>query len=302
MLSPIALFVYNRPVHTKFAIEQLSKCKRFGESSLFVFSDGPKTRKDITAVTEVRNLVRRNIGKHVHLVEAKENQGLARSVINGVSRLCNAYGRAIVLEDDLLVSPYFLEYMNAALNKYEKNDTVMQVSGHMFPVKAFYNRKEALFLPFTTSWGWGTWERAWQQFDVRARGWDTLYSHHELRASFNLDGMFDYFSMLERQMRRGGNSWAIRWYWSVFKNKVLVVFPPVTLVRNIGLDGSGTHGWRNARKAFRDTEFMTSQCSFPDDLKVDKDNLEEVKVILGSIGKGFVISRLFHYIRNYLKK
>lgn len=111
-------------------------------------------------------------GSNATIIEAEANRGLANSIIAGVTKLCDEYGRVIVLEDDLVVSPVFLTYMNAALDKYEDVEDVMQVSGYIFPVTAFENNTEAMFLPFTTSWGWATWGRAWKYFDPEADGWE----------------------------------------------------------------------------------------------------------------------------------
>ena len=301
MPAPIALFVYNRPEHTRLTIEHLLQCEGVADSPVYVFSDGPKGPGDAAAVAQVRKVVRETFGGPIRLTEREQNIGLARSIIDGVTRMCERHGRAIVLEDDLVVSPRFLSYMNAALEKYAEEKRVMQVSGYMFPVNAFKERQAAMVLPLTTSWGWATWQRAWGCFDDRARGWEQLYTDLQQRDRFNLGGAFDYFSMLEKQMQGRSNSWAIRWYWCVFKHKGLAAFPPVTLVKNIGFDGSGTHGWRNARRSLGDAAHMTADCTFPDEPTVDKADFEEVKAALGTVGKGFVFSRLVQILRSLLK-
>lgn len=241
-LSPIVLFVFNRPLHTRQTIEALQKNYLAKDSNLFIFSDAPKNPETTVKVLEVREFIRSITGfKAITIIEREHNFGLAASVIDGVSRLCNEHGRVIVLEDDLVTSPHFLEYMNTALDRYEDTRQVMQISGYMFPVD-FATTTDAVFLPMTTSWGWATWQRAWQHFDSTSMGYEILKKDSNLRHQFNLGGYYNYFGMLEHQLLGKVDSWAIRWYLSVFMQNGLTLFPVKTLVENKGFDGSGTHG------------------------------------------------------------
>lgn len=254
MTVPIALFVYNRPAHTREAIEALRKCELAKQSDLFIFSDAARTDKDAHAVSGVRQYIRNIDGfKSVSITERDTNFGLANSIIDGVTSVINAYGRIIVLEDDLIVAPGFLEFMNDALDKYESQSSVVQVSGYMFPVTVDID-EDALFLPMTTSWGWATWKRAWQLFDPDAKGYASLKNDSTLRKRFNLDGAFDYFSMLEDQLVGRVNSWAIRWYLATFLCNGLTLYPRQSLVSNIGFDGSGTHCGASTPQFLRDRQ------------------------------------------------
>jgi len=288
--SPIALFVYNRPEHTRRAIESLIQCPEFADSLLYVFCDGAKRQEDIDRVMQTRDVVRSLVGAKAEIIEAAKNQGLANSIISGVTRLCNTYKRVIVLEDDLVVMPEFLAFLNAALEKYQNEPSVMQVSGHMFPVPEFINRTEALFLPFTTSWGWGTWKRAWDCFDPEASGWEVLQTDREMRSRFNLDGNFDYFNMLKRQMCGRIDSWAIRWYWSVFKMKGCVLFPPTTYVSNIGFDGSGTHGSRLGRRVLGTGENLRilKPIELPSRVEVNQTDVNAIKKMLKKLNNKWI--------------
>jgi GT2 family glycosyltransferase len=239
--APVALFVYRRPEHTRATVEALLRNPEAAQTDLHVFSDAARAAGNEEAVKQVRRYVREITGmRSTTVVERSRNHGLANSVIDGVSRLCESHGRVIVLEDDLVVSPRFLEYMNRALERYQDDDSAMQVSGYMFPIDVAAET-DAFFMPFTTSWGWATWERAWHHFDPDMRGFDALVSDRHLRDSFDLGGAYGYFDMLERQRRGSIDSWAIRWYLSVFIRGGLTLYPARTLVRNIGFDGSGTH-------------------------------------------------------------
>jgi hypothetical protein len=248
MNAPIAVFLYRRPDHTRRTLESLLRCEGIGESELHIFCDGPRTPADAKAVAEVVEIARGLAGGFATIVESPVNRGLAASIIAGVSDLCARYGRVIVVEDDLVLSPTFLSYMNGALDHYESVPRVMQVSGYMFAAPEFATRRESMLLPFTSSWGWATWQRAWQAFDANATGWAELASDASARRRFNVDGAYDYYSLLVGQVKGRRDSWAIRWYLSVFRANGLVVYPPRTLVENIGFDGSGTHGGHSGRR------------------------------------------------------
>lgn len=240
-LAPIVLFVYNRPQHTRRTVEALRANILAKESDLIVYSDAPRMKDHVGRVSEVRDYVRQIEGfRSVTVIERHTNFGLARSIIDGVTEIVDKYGRVIVLEDDLVTSPSFLEYMNDALEKYSREEQVMQVSGYMFPVD-IRTAQETFLLPLTTSWGWATWQRAWRHFDPTGQGYEEVRKSGAKRNAFDLGGAYPYFRMLESQMRGEIDSWAIRWWLSVFRREGLVLYPRKSLVENIGFDGSGTH-------------------------------------------------------------
>ncbi|MDI3258476.1 MAG: glycosyltransferase [Sinobacteraceae bacterium] len=240
-LSPVALFVYRRPRHTRRTVEALLANHLAPQTDLYIFADGPRDPSMGQAVAEVRKYIRTIDGfRSVSVYEREENLGLANSVIEGVSRLCKEHGRVIVLEDDLVTAPGFLSFMNEALTRYENDDRVMQISGHMFPVK-FSTTPGSVIFPFPTSWGWATWARSWKWFDRSAFMYSILKRDARLRRKFNLYGAYDYFSILENQLEGRVDSWAIYWYCSIFQRNGLVVYPGRSLVSNIGFDGTGEH-------------------------------------------------------------
>ena len=257
-LAPIALFVYKRPWHVEQTIEALKRNRLAQRSELFIFSDGPKSEVDKKGVINTREYIKSISGfKAIHIIARDCNWGLANSVISGVTELCCKFGRVIVLEDDLIVSPLFLDFMNDALDKYASVERVMQVSGYMFPVNV-QSDADAVLLPFTTSWGWATWQRAWGHFDRNTRDYEKLKLNKSLRNSFNLNGAYPYFNMLRDQREGKVDSWAILWYLKVFFLSGLALFPAKTLVQNIGLDGSGTHCIKGGKDGIIDTSFRVT--------------------------------------------
>jgi hypothetical protein len=272
-LAPIVLFTYNRPDHTLKTLAALSHNLYAHESELFVFCDGAKHPDDEELVQSVRDVVRSKqwCGK-VHIVERASNWGLANSIIDGVTEMCKKFGKVIVLEDDLVTSPYFLEYMNHALDRYTESSQVMQISGHMYPLD-LKTDTDAIFLPYTSCWGWATWNRAWKFFDVNASAYFQIKNNKQIQDRFNLKGSYPYFKMLEDQLDGKISSWAIRWYLSVFSNDGLVLHPAKTLVSNIGVDGSGTHGGVDDINEFVHNESIRY---FPETIEIDNLSIDLV--------------------------
>lgn len=269
------------------------------ETPLHVFSDAPRNDTPRQPVEEVRSYIRTITGfRSVTLIERPTNYGLAHSVIDGVTGLCEKYGRVIVVEDDLVTSSRFLTYMNDALTVYEHDARVMQISGHIAHVPEFARRTEALFVPFVTSWGWGTWERAWKQFDPSAQGWEKIRDDRALRKRFNLDDHFDYATMMQMQLDGKVDSWAIRWYLSVFSRSGMALFPPRSLVRNIGFT-SGTHGSRVLRWTLSRQPISDEPVSFPRVTQVEDNDYALVKKALFR-QTGGQLGALFRWARRCL--
>ena len=246
MTAPIALFVYRRPSHTRQTIEALKANPEASRSPLYIFSDGPRSPEHASAVEEVRAYIRDIDGfASVTVTEQERNLGLADSIVTGVTQLCEEYGRIIVLEDDLVVAEGFLDYMNRALDRYADDERVMQVGGHSFLRRP--RDTKAYFMPFVTSLGWGTWARAWANFDRHAHGYQALKEDSSLRHQFDVDGSYPYFEILEAQLAGKVDSWAIYWHLNVFMKKGLTLYPPATLIEHTGFGDSGTHNVRDSR-------------------------------------------------------
>ena len=240
MTHPIAFFAYKRHEHTRKALIALQNNSGFDPSLLHIFCDGAKRTEDLPMVEQTRKVIRETVSSECTIVCRDENWGLAKSIIAGTNALTEKFGTAIVLEDDLITSPHFLSYMSRGLDLYADDNRVMQVSGFMFPLNA-KSTDDAFFLPLTTSWGWATWRRAWEHFDPSMDKISLLDNSKALRYEFDLRGSYPYYKMICAQREKKIDSWAIRWYMSVFLNGGLTLYPKTSLVSNIGFDGSGTH-------------------------------------------------------------
>ncbi len=182
--------------------------------------------------------------KAVHAVCAEANKGLANSIIGGVTDVIAKHGRVIVLEDDLLTSPYFLKYMNAALDKYEAYPAVFSVSANRPPVNkmaipADYEYDVFVSLrPFST--GWATWKDKWERIDWSLNYLEEFIKHPQQIKSFHHGGD-DLTNMLLLQRYHKIDSWAIRYAFQHFYHHAVAILPCLPYVDNIGFDGSGIH-------------------------------------------------------------
>ncbi len=235
-LAPIVLFVYNRPQHTAMTLKSLAENPLAKDSVLYVFADGPKTEattEDKNKIKETRALFKDLSGfKEVVLTEKEKNEGLAASVIAGVTKTINRHGAVIVVEDDLVVSPHFLDFMNDALNLYKNFPNVYSVTGFMFPIES--KLEKTVLLPYISTWGWATWKSKWEAMDTNMPDKALIKQNPFLLSRFNLAD-YDYAGMLDLTNK----SWGIKWYYSIFIRNGLSVFPTRSLVSNIGFDGSG---------------------------------------------------------------
>ena len=238
--APILLFVYNRPEHTRRCIESLLKNSLASESHLFIYADGSKDSTQQDAVNEVRNYIRTIKGfKQITLMERSENWGLARNIIDGVTTQVNRYGKVIVLEDDLVVAPYFLQFMNDALEVYKNEPRVGHIQACDFTQDS--SLPATFLIKWTGSWGWATWDRAWKHFNPNGNELLQELEERKLTHVFDFNGKYGFTRMLRRQIEGKNNSWAIRWNASLFLKDILSLNVGRSLVQNEGFDGSGTN-------------------------------------------------------------
>ena len=166
-LAPVIIFTYNRPHHTRKMLQALENAELAQDSNVFIFSDGAKNANAIEHVNRVRAIIAEPWNfKKITIIERERNVGLAQNVISGVSEIIKQYGKVIVLEDDLEISKVGLRYFNDALDAYEQEEKVMEISGYMYPVKDADKLAETFFFRVANSWGWATWKRAWDKYNT----------------------------------------------------------------------------------------------------------------------------------------
>ena len=229
-------------------MEALSACPEAPDSDVTIFVDGPRDNSDLPMVEETRKISQEPWPFRTITLEFSEsNKGLATSIIQGVTQVLKQKGKIIVLEDDLVVSPVFLTYMNQALNQFQLVPQVASIHGYSLPLKPGVNRP--YFLRGADCWGWGSWVDRWESVEwSSAKLLSQVDSASGLGELFDLGGAYPYREMLKNQTAGTVDSWAIRWHASMFVQNRLTLYPGETLVTNIGMDGSGTH--RSDRKDF----------------------------------------------------
>jgi hypothetical protein len=239
-LAPVAVFAYRRAQHLLRAVSSLAANPQALATDLHIFCDGPKGSGDEIEVQAVRELARGFKGfRSLTVAESPRNRGLAESIIAGVAQVVEAHGRVIVVEDDLVLSPHFLAFMNQALDCYADDARVASVHGYVLPVRA--PLPETFFLQGADCWGWATWRRAWRHFNPDAAALLKQIRERRIEHDFDFDGAFSYTGMLENHRRGKVDSWAIRWHASCYLEDMLTLYPGRSLVRNMGFDASGVH-------------------------------------------------------------
>ncbi|CAM5783114.1 glycosyltransferase family 2 protein [Rhizobacter fulvus] len=238
--APIAAFAFNRPSHLARTIAALKACPEAQRSHLTLYCDGARGPQDHEAVAAVRRYAGTIDGfASVTLDASDSNRGLAASIMRGVSEQLKHSDRVIVLEDDLVVSPHFLRYMNDGLSRYAEDPRVASIHGYVYPTGGAL--PETFFLEGADCWGWGTWARAWGHFEPDGSKLLAELERRKLTRRFDFDGSFPYTQMLRDQIAGRNSSWAIRWHAACYLKQLLTLYPGRSLVRNIGHDSTGTH-------------------------------------------------------------
>jgi GT2 family glycosyltransferase len=260
--APIVSLHYKRPAHTLQALKSLSENYGADQSELFIFCDDARNEADKPLVHEVRKIAKsqRWCGE-VHVVERPHNLGLFENSVSAISQICEQYGRMIFLEDDSLLSPVFLNYMNNALDRYEDCSEVVHVSGYTWPVNE--NLPETFFLRTPNVWGWGTWQRAWQHYKADAAYWLKQIDEQQAEQEISYGGTRPYVQQLKQILQyQTRNSWSIYWLPAVFFNG-LALYPKQSLVHNIGFDGTGEN-YKFATSVYDTVTCCDEIIQFPD--------------------------------------
>jgi len=294
-LSPIILFVYNRPEETEKTLNALRQNFLAESSDLYIFSDAAKNESSEQKVRQVREIIASVEGfKSVTTVIAPENKGLAKSIIDGVTTVLEKYGRAIVLEDDLITSPNFLSFMNQALNLYENNKQIISISGHTFRVAIPKDYEyDVYFTCRLSSYGWGIWLDRWETIDWEVKDYNSFRWNLKKNLQFMLGGE-DLPRMLAAYMKGKISSWSIRVAYHQFKTQTCTVYPTASKLDNIGYNTKGTNTTR--RKIFDKIDFQPSNQEtfrFPENVvlnkKINRSFLKKYRIINRIIAKYLII-------------
>jgi glycosyltransferase involved in cell wall biosynthesis len=241
LVSPIALFAYNRPEKLKIAIESLANNELSGVSDLYVFVDGPKSTKDTFLIQDVIGIIQGVNGfKSINLHTSEINLGLANSVRKGIDFVLSLAPTVVVIEDDLIMAPSFLQYVNEGLSRFKDDNRVASIQGYQYPIVP--PLQKAVALRGADCWGWATWKDRWQSSIFDAKRLYEQIKLQNLESEFDLYGAMPYTQMLKDQIDGKIDSWAICWHASMFIKNYVSLYPVESLIINNGHDGKGTHG------------------------------------------------------------
>lgn len=264
-LAPIALFAYNRRDEFRQTLEALQQNHLASQSELHVFVDGPKQPADWEKVEKVQQIAKTISGfRSVHLHLSEFNKGCSNSIIDGVSQLLSQHSSVIVVEDDIITAPNFLDFVNQGLAQYGHDEKVFSVGGYTFPFrrpKDYPN--DIYFYGRTCAWGWGIWADRWFQTDWSVADFDAFVADPVEQKKFNYYGS-DRVRMLSRVMKSEIDSWDIRLCYNQFKQHSLTIYPVLSKTKNIGFngkDGTNTNNY-NRYKTVLDLG-QQRQFSFP---------------------------------------
>jgi hypothetical protein len=237
----LLIFAYNRPNHLDQTLDALLQNRGVEQLPISIIIDGAKRPEDEPLITQVISCAKRHQTqfKQCEVIQRGQNFGLAKNIISGVTDALKTYESVIVLEDDMITSPGFVEYMQQGLAVYKDEPNVASIHGYCYPIQA--DLPETFFLKGADCWGWATWRRAWQTFEQDGIKLLEQIDQAGCRNEFNFGGSYDYYRMLQDQVVGKNDSWAVRWYASCFLKNMVTLYPGKSLVENIGLDSSGTH-------------------------------------------------------------
>ena len=304
MLATVLLFTYDRLDHTTKTISALQGNVLAKETDLIIFSDGFKGENDQERVLELRKHLKTIDGfKSVYVRMAESNKGLAKSIVDGVNSVLNDYSKVIVLEDDLITTPDFLTYMNDGLDWYSDDNRIWSISGYT-PELGLNDLKEDVYLSLrASSWGWATWKNRWDLIDWDIKDFEKINSNKYIQEEFNRGGG-DLFISLKKQIKFGGNSWAIKWVYNQFINGTYTVYPKHSKIENIGMDNSGIHGFKGESKRW-ETKLSEDAVLFPKTLKVDHEILRKFREKYNLTFRsymGYLLKKvgIFHFVKKHI--
>jgi hypothetical protein len=238
---PILFLIFNRQENTRKVFEAIRIQK---PKYLFIAADGPRLDKlgEIEICEKTREIVA-NIDWdcEVKKLFREHNLGCKLAVSSAISWFFDQVEEGIILEDDCLPDPTFFQFCKELLEKYRLDRQVMSISGSNLLEKPWKSNEQSYFWGHGGIWGWATWKRAWDLYDIDMKGWQKDEIKKVIRGAIGTDEWFySYYSMFQSSYMRSLDTWDIQWFYSILINNGLAINPCMNLVKNIGY-GKGTH-------------------------------------------------------------
>jgi len=297
---PILFLIYNRQKET----ETVFKCIRdIRPDDMFVVADGPKKENtdDILKCNNTRDVVNNNVDWECNLTKIyrKENMGCKLSVYNGISEFMNKYGYGIILEDDTVPNKSFFKYCEELLEKYKNDERIAVISGDNFiPSKHIKNSYE--FSKYPLIWGWATWKRVWDKYDVSMKEWEHFKKDEMLDSVFDTVEERKYWTnIFNKQYNNEIDAWDYQLSFLCMKNKLLSIYPKYNLVKNIGIGSKdAAHTKKYKREYVKETSELMFPLDHPNDIYINRDN----DLLISRLRFGIKKKNIYTKIKNIFKK
>jgi hypothetical protein len=240
--TPVVFLIFNRPDTTKIVFEVIRRAK---PQTLLIVADGPRNDRlsDVQKCEATRFIVEHvdwecNVLKNY----SDFNLGCKLRVSSGLDWAFNNVESAIILEDDCLPNPTFFRFCSELLNRYVDDERIMTISGNNFQFGRKRTEDSYYFSAFTHCWGWATWRRAWQYYDIEMKLWPTVRDKYWLKDILLYKNSIKYWENIFQSVFEDLiNSWAYRWLFTCWVQNGLTILPNVNLVSNIGFSDEATH-------------------------------------------------------------
>lgn len=266
-LAPIGIITYSRIDHLKKTINSLKANDLAKESELYIFLDGPK-KGDEEKVNIVREYIYTIDGfKKVNIIERKKNN-LMENAFLAHQQLLNEHGKQIYMEDDNIVSPSFLQFMNDGLEFYKDDKRIFAISGFNLPAKFPSDYKHDYYLStYFNGWGFASWgDRDYLNIINYNGQYNEIIADKKLYKKVNkaFPGLVSGLKLIHEEKLNAGD-YKIAFH--LIKNDLYTIRPIKSLVNNIGNDGSGVNCGINNR--YQNSDLNTKKIEFIKDIGYD---------------------------------
>lgn len=238
--TPVVFIVFRRPDVTAQVFERIAAAK---PKTLFIIADGPRTDAEAAQVAQVREIVARiDWDCDVRRNYADQNLGLRKRISSGMNWVFDQVEEAIILEDDCLPAPTFFRYCDELLAYHRDNPQVMHISGDNFGhTRPADVRDSYYFSRYAHVWGWATWRRAWNRYDVDITAWRSPAEQRRVLGKFPnpLERRF-WKRILDRVAYEQYNTWDYSWLFACFQHDGLCAMPFENQIQNVGVTAGGT--------------------------------------------------------------
>ncbi len=236
-LAPVVMISYNRPDWIQLSLNNVALAHGAVDHEIFVFIDGPRSEGDRILqdrICEIAVSYKQKLPK-LNIIRRDRNYGCRGNIVDAISTVITQYGKVIVIEDDVLVSRTFLEYMDDALKFYKDDKKIWSINAYQspelhipkdYPYDIYLN-------PINLCWGWGTWKDRWEQVDFDMEDWPVMRTNSDMIARLNRSGRH-ILGMIESQFAGRLRTWDVQCTYHVIKNGLMSVEPRYQLSKNIG--------------------------------------------------------------------